>query len=91
MLKYFSICSLVFLIACSNELKVVEKGQTLVTIDKFPAKDTMIMVKDYFITYKKEGMYILGSVESPFSEGNGQFKSSKSVTIDISDNKFSIY
>jgi len=91
MLKFGVIFVMIFMISCSKQIKVVENNKTLVTIDEFPKSDTMIMVKDYFIKYHEEGPYIIGTIESPFSDGNGKFKSSKSVTIDISDGKLSIF
>lgn len=91
MLKYPPIFVFLLLSSCSNKLKVIDKDQTLVTIEDFPSKDTTIMVKDFFIKYRQEGAYIIGSVESPFADGHGNFKSSKSTTIDISDGKFAIY
>ena len=81
MLKFGVIFVMIFMISCSKQIKVVENNKTLVTIDEFPKSDTMIMVKDYFIKYHEEGPYIIGTIESPFSDGNGKFKSSKSVTI----------
>jgi hypothetical protein len=81
----------IFLVSCSHQLKVVENNQTLVTIENFPKKDTTIMVKDYFIKYRKEGGYIIGNVESPFADGQGSFKTTNSVTIDIAGGKLSIY
>ena len=51
----------------------------------------VIMVKDYFIKYRKEGGYIIGNVESPFADGQGSFKTTHSVTIDITGGKLSIF
>jgi hypothetical protein len=90
-MKYglFAICLLG--LSCAKKLKIVEKEQVLVTIESFPKKDTTIMVKDFFIKYRGEGPYIIGEVESPFTEGHGNFKSSSSVTIDLTSSKLSIY
>lgn len=91
MFKYslFALCLLG--LSCSKQLKIVEKEKTLATIESFPKKDTTIMVKDFFIKYRGDGPYIIGKVESPFTEGQGSFKSSSSVTIDLSGGKLSIY
>lgn len=91
MYKILVFLSFFLFLACTNTLKVVEKGQTLAEINQFPSKDTMIAVRDYFITYRQEGIYIVGKVESPFSDGSGNFKSSSSVTIDVSDGKLNIF
>jgi hypothetical protein len=91
MLKFYAIFYAIFLFSCSKQLKIVEKNQTIVTIENFPQKDTTIMIRDFFIKYRAEGPYIMGSVESPFTEGHGTFKSSKSVTIDISEGKLAIF
>lgn len=90
MLKFGVIFVTIFMISCSKQIKVVENNKTLITIDEFPKSDTMIMVRDYFIQYRKDGAYIIGSVESPFTDGNGSFKSSSSVNIDITDGKLVI-
>jgi hypothetical protein len=91
MLKYslFALC--LFGISCSKSLKIIEKERVLATIESFPKNDTTIMVKDFFIKYRGEGPYIIGEIESPFTEGHGNFKSSSSVTIDLSGGKLSIY
>ncbi len=91
MIKYAPIFVFLLLSSCSKQLKIVEKGQNLVTIEDFPSKDTTIMIKDYFIKYRQESPYIIGSVESPFADVHGNFKSSKSTTIDITEGKFAIY
>jgi hypothetical protein len=91
MLKYSLITLCILGFSCSKKLKIVEKEQILVTIESFPKNDTTIMVKDFFIKYRGEGPYIIGEVESPFTEGHGNFKSSSSVTIDLSGGKLSIY
>lgn len=91
MLKYslFALCFLGF--SCAKKMKIVEKEQVLFTIESFPKNDTTILVKDFFIKYRGEGPYIIGEIESPFTEGHGNFKSSSSVTIDLSGGKLSIY
>lgn len=91
MLKYPPIFVFLLLSSCSKQLKIVEKDKILVTIEDFPSTDTTIMVKDFFIKYRGEGAHIIGSVESPFADGHGNFKSSKSTTIDITEGKFAIY
>lgn len=91
MLRLAVISLVLFIVSCSRQIKIMENNKTLVSIDQFPKSDTMIMVKDYFIKYREEGPYIIGTIESPYSDGNGKFKSSISVTIDISDGKLSIF
>lgn len=91
MVKLGVIFITIFLFSCSKHLKVIDKDQTLVTIESFPNMDTTIMVKDYFIKYRKERGYIIGNVESPFADGHGSFKTTNSVTIDITSGKLSIF
>ena len=91
MLKFIVVITSIFLVSCSNHLKVIDKDQTIITIENFSNQDTTIMVKDYFIKYRKEGGYIIGNVESPFADGQGSFKTTHSVTIDITGGKLSIF
>lgn len=81
----------ILLIACNQQLVIKENEQTLATIREFPEKDTVIMMKDFFIKYRKDGVYLVGEVESPFVDSRGNFKSTSSVTIDISKGQVAIY
>lgn len=88
-MKYllFSVIFL-FLTSCSQTIKVYDGDKLLATIDQFSEKDTMISIKDFYITYKKSGKYLEGKVESNFSTSNGSFKAMKSIEINLDDKDF---
>ena len=91
MTKSFTILvSLLILSSCSPSIKVYEKGELVKTISDFSANDTTINVKDYFITYKKNGAYIEGFVENAFDDNKGTFKSTGDVKIEIEKGAFSV-
>lgn len=81
---------LLILSSCSPSIKVFEKGELVKTISEFSEKDTTINVKDYFITYKKNGAYIEGFVENAFDDNKGTFKSTNEVKIEIESGSFSV-
>lgn len=84
------ILSISFLVSCNPSIAIYEKEKLILTIEDFPKKDTTIQVGDFFITYKKTGNRIEGSISSPFYESKGNFKSSSDVRIDISDNQVKV-
>jgi hypothetical protein len=91
MTKSFTLLvSLLILSSCSPSIKVFEKGELVKTISEFSEKDTTINVKDYFITYKKNGAYIEGFVENAFDDNKGTFKSTNEVKIEIESGSFSV-
>ncbi len=78
------------LFSCSKSIKVFERGELLKTVSEFSSNDTTINVKDYFITYKKNGAYIEGFVENAFDDNKGTFKSTGNVEIEIGEDNFSV-
>ena len=47
-------------------------------------------MKDYYITYKKNGAYIEGFIENAFDDNKGTFKSTNDVKIEIESGSFSV-
>ncbi|MFY7861950.1 MAG: hypothetical protein ACOVP5_06945, partial [Chitinophagales bacterium] len=70
--------------------KVYEMGLLVKTFSYFSTNDTTVNVKDYFITYKKNGAYIEGFLENAFDDNKGTFKSTGDVKIEIEKGAFSV-
>lgn len=82
--------TLCLFVSCHHSIRVYDGNNLLTTIEVVKEVDTTIVIKDYYITYRKSGLSVIGKVENSFSERKGEFKSMKSVEINISDKNFGI-